>query len=254
MAEAVAEAVVLRRRDVGESDRLLHLLTREEGIVLALAKGSRKAGSRLAGASEPLSAGKFDLAASRSRSFVRAAQGVRGWPGLRKDYGKLTGALALAELVDRSLPVGSPAPEVYEWLLAALTAMDHAEDWRIVFAWAAARLLDVEGQRPSWSRAVADGAPLDANPAWVSPMAGGHVAVAGHSRFADAFLARAESLIALERLTDLDEPPPRLKFANETVVAAARYWQAVVGARLPATTALMSFVSHATGVRAAPSP
>lgn len=247
MPDTVAEAVVLRRRDVGENDRILHLLTREEGIVVAVAKGSRKPSSRLAGASEPLSASKFDLAATRYRSIVRSAQQTRAWPGLRRDYGKLAAALSLVELVDRSMPHGSPAPEVYEWLLASLASLDSEEDWRIPFAWAAARLLDVEGQRPSWSRSVDQGDPLDINPAWVSPMAGGHVPCDRHSRFADAFLAKAESLIALDRLTDLEAPPSRLKFANETVVAAARYWHGVIGSQLPATSAVVSFVSQAAG-------
>ncbi len=236
---------MLLRRDVGENDRLLHLLTQEAGIVVALAKGSRKPGSRLAGASEPLSASKFDLASARHRSIVRAAHQTRAWPGLRRDFGKLSAALSLVEIVDRSMPHGCPAPDVYAWLMGSLAALDHSEDWRIGYAWAAARLLEVEGQRPAWSRSAEAGGPLDANPAWISAAAGGHVPMGRHNRFPDAFLTRAEALIALDKLTDLGAPPPRLKFANETVTAVARYWLAVIGARLPATHAVMTYVTQA---------
>lgn len=236
---------MLLRRDVGENDRLLHLLTKEAGIVVALAKGSRKPGSRLAGASEPLSASKFDLVAARHRSIVRSAQQTRAWPGLRRDFGKLSAALSLVEIVDRSMPHGCPAPDVYAWLMGSLAALDLGEDWRIGYAWAAARLLEVEGQRPAWSRSAEAGDPLDSNPAWVSAAAGGHVPATRHNRFPDAFLACAEALIALEKLTNLETPPLRLKFANETVVAVARYWRAVIGARLPATDAVMAYVTQA---------
>ena len=43
------EAIVLRRRDFGEADRLLTLYTPERGKISALAKGARKPTSRKAG-------------------------------------------------------------------------------------------------------------------------------------------------------------------------------------------------------------
>lgn len=46
------KAIVLRRTDYGEADRIVHFLTPEHGIVNAIAKGVRKEKSRLAGGIE----------------------------------------------------------------------------------------------------------------------------------------------------------------------------------------------------------
>ncbi len=43
------EAIVLRRKDFGEADRILTLFTPELGKIRALAKGIRKPASRKAG-------------------------------------------------------------------------------------------------------------------------------------------------------------------------------------------------------------
>src|SRR2546428_9918428 len=42
-----ADAVVLRRLDYGEADRILTLLTREHGKLAVIAKGSRRAKARM---------------------------------------------------------------------------------------------------------------------------------------------------------------------------------------------------------------
>jgi DNA repair protein RecO (recombination protein O) len=54
-----AEAVVLRRIDFGEADRLLTLYTREFGKLKAIAKGARKPQSRKTGHVELFMRSKF---------------------------------------------------------------------------------------------------------------------------------------------------------------------------------------------------
>ena len=46
------EAIILRRTNYGEADRILNVLTPEHGKVSAIAKGVRKAKSKLAGGLE----------------------------------------------------------------------------------------------------------------------------------------------------------------------------------------------------------
>ena len=54
MPTYLTEGVVLRRVDYGEADRILTVLTREHGKIGVIARGVRKAGSRLAGAYRPV--------------------------------------------------------------------------------------------------------------------------------------------------------------------------------------------------------
>ena len=79
-----AEGIVLRSIRYGEADRILHLYTREQGRVGAIAKGVRKPRSRFGGRLEPffrlslvLHKGRGDL------STVSAAETVDGYPELR---------------------------------------------------------------------------------------------------------------------------------------------------------------------------
>ena len=51
------EAIILRRTNYGEADRILNMLTPQHGKVSAIAKGVRKAKSKLAGGLELFAVG-----------------------------------------------------------------------------------------------------------------------------------------------------------------------------------------------------
>lgn len=228
--------VVLRRTDLGETDRLLYLLSEDQGVLQVVAKGARKPGSRLCGASEPLASGRFTFAEGRHRRYLQRVDQAAGWPAMRRDYGKLAAALALAQLADCSLPHESPAPEVYEWLVSSLQALESAQAWQPAFVWAAVRLLEVEGQAPRWAH-LPDGTPVATNPARLSVRSGGLVA---EGELADSFPARAEALIGLERIAEREAPPRHLRFGEECVAVLVRYWAETLGRMPPALEALLA--------------
>src|ERR1043165_6899140 len=120
MGETTVHAIVLRRRDSGESDRRLTVLTHELGKIDVIAKGARKAGSRLAGSSDPLVVAKFGLATGKKNLFVTQTQPMASFRGLRTDYERLTFALALCELYSAVVPWEEPFPEAYELLTRSL--------------------------------------------------------------------------------------------------------------------------------------
>jgi DNA repair protein RecO len=238
VADCTADAVVLRRVPWGENDRLLHLFTSEMGVVTVVAKGARKAGSRLASATDPLSFGRYTFAQGRVRAYLRHVDRAEGWPAIRHDFGRLSAAFALLEMVDKSLPMGSPAPEVYAWLLAALAGLEAGDDWRPAYVWAAARLLEIEGQAPQWRSATP-------GPLWVSPAAGGQVPDGAQGKYGDAVRCSEECTIALDKVSELGAPPPRIRPADECAAVLSRYWSALLGTRTPALDALAGMVSGA---------
>ena len=63
--DTTVEAIVLRRRDSGESDRRLTIFSRELGKIDVVAKGAKKPTSRLRGVSEPLNVGRFTYASGK---------------------------------------------------------------------------------------------------------------------------------------------------------------------------------------------
>ena len=67
-------AVVLRTKSLEEFDRLVVLLTADQGVVTAYAKGARRQKGAMASATEQLAFSSFQLFRSRDRTFVDKAE------------------------------------------------------------------------------------------------------------------------------------------------------------------------------------
>ncbi|HUZ15186.1 MAG TPA: DNA repair protein RecO [Gaiellaceae bacterium] len=99
------EAVVLRSIRLGEADRVLHLYTRANGRVGAVAKGVRKTLSRFGGRLELLS--HVDLILHRGRSDLETVTGVQlvdSHHDTREDYYRFSVGMIGAEAMLRLFP------------------------------------------------------------------------------------------------------------------------------------------------------
>lgn len=240
MAEKTVHAVVLRRRDAGESDRRLTLLTEEHGVLDAIAKGSRKGGSRLSGSTEPLSASILQLTAGKRADFVTQAQPISSFPGLRTDYERLTYGLALAELAATVLPHEQPAPDEFRFLVHALHDLELHPRPLVVLVWAELRLMEMAGFAPLFAEcAITEVGVQEALP-FLSPMAGGYVSMPRALEFGDRYQTRAEVLYGLAATQLLDSPPPNLKFSDEALRALYPFWRHIADRPLPANEAVLA--------------
>ncbi|MBW4690339.1 MAG: DNA repair protein RecO [Lyngbya sp. HA4199-MV5] len=88
----------LKSMPMGESDRLLTILTREFGLVRAVAMGARKHNSRLGGRSEPFVVNELLIAKGRSLDKITQAETLESYPGLGQDLKRLIAGQYLAEL------------------------------------------------------------------------------------------------------------------------------------------------------------
>lgn len=79
------EAIVLRRDDYGEADRLLTLLTPRSGKMRVMAKGARKTSSRKAGHVELFTRVTLMLARGRLFDIVTQAEAIETHRALRED-------------------------------------------------------------------------------------------------------------------------------------------------------------------------
>ena len=96
-----SEAVVLRRVDFGEADRLLTLYSREYGKIRAVAKGARKPLSRKTGHVELFMRSRFFLAKGRNLDIITQAEVIESYMALRSDLVRTTYASYAVELLDR---------------------------------------------------------------------------------------------------------------------------------------------------------
>ncbi|MDJ0689786.1 MAG: DNA repair protein RecO [Xenococcaceae cyanobacterium MO_188.B32] len=94
-----ATGINLKGSPLGETDRLVTVLTSEWGIVRAIAPGARKYKSRLRGRSELFVVNNLLIVKGRSLDKIIQADTIYTYPGLSQDLGKLATAQYLAELV-----------------------------------------------------------------------------------------------------------------------------------------------------------
>lgn len=93
-----ATGINLKAMPMGESDRLLTVLTREYGLIRAVAPGARKHQSSLRGRSDLFVVNELLIVKGKSLDKIVQAESLESYPGLGQDLGKLTASQYLAEL------------------------------------------------------------------------------------------------------------------------------------------------------------
>lgn len=120
----VTHALVLREVNYKESDKILTVLTRENGKMTLSARGCRKKGSAIAAASQLLAWSEMTLYEYQGRWAVKEANTDREFPGLRNDLEKLALGCYFAEMAELLTVEDVPAPELLSLLLNSLHALD----------------------------------------------------------------------------------------------------------------------------------
>ena len=147
------EAIVLRTQKLGEADRIVTLLTRNNGRVRAVARGVRKTSSRIGARLEPFS--HVDVQFYEGRNLDNISQVEIIDPhgaNLTSDYGRWTTANAMVETAERLTPVErEPAVQQYVLLLSGLRSLVSGEhDAPLILDAYLLRALSSAGWSPSF--------------------------------------------------------------------------------------------------------
>lgn len=143
--------IVIGRTNFGEADRIIRLITPEQGKVSAVAKGVRKIKSRLSGHLELFGEVNLMLATGRNLDIITSAR-LAWYPHeLVGDYERLSLAYACAGLIDRVAQEHQSQPELYAHLREALQALEAGARGPLIELWFKVRLLQLAGFRPELS-------------------------------------------------------------------------------------------------------
>lgn len=172
-------AVVLRKLDYGEYDRIYTMLTREHGKVGVIARGVRRPASRLASALELFS--RVDVQLARGRNLDVVTQVLR-LPGHRiaADVERTAHASLIAELADRVTEDRHPVEGMFELTVLALEELATEVEPRRASAYFMMCALEFLGYAPSLTVCAGCERPLPETAAGFSPAAGGFLCAGCH--------------------------------------------------------------------------
>ncbi|MFM7424804.1 MAG: DNA repair protein RecO [Elainella sp.] len=195
-----AIGINLKSSPLGESDRLLTVLTDEYGLMRVAAPGARKHKSSLGGRSSLFVINQLLLAKGRTIDKIIQAESIESFPGLSQDLAKLTAAQYLAELVLFQALSDHPQTELLCLLrehLSRIASLPSAATLASL-THAAFHLLALAGLTPQLHACCLTQRPLtpDQGPVGFSVMAGG--------------------VVQLDQVEHQPLPRPRLRTASGT--------------------------------------
>jgi len=128
-----ARALVIYSSIHRESDRILHLLTKEHGVIRCTASGAAKSGSQFSFAAQPGILLDVTLNQSRNYWYVKELEVVEAFRNIHEDIMYLTAAAHLLE-IGRDVCVDiDTCKDVFSLLLHAFHAMNHhKKEYRLV--------------------------------------------------------------------------------------------------------------------------
>lgn len=185
-----ATGINLKSMPLGEADRLLTILTREHGLIRAVAPGCRKPKSKLGGRSALFVINDLMLVQGRSLDKIAQAETLESYPGLSQNLAKLTTSQYLAELTLYQALSGQPQVELWDLFCQQLAQLQRAAPTQIpcCLLHGTLQLLAWAGIAPQVHHCCLTHEPLDppmSNPSWrvgFSASAGGTVTLAGPPR------------------------------------------------------------------------
>lgn len=197
------EALILRRTDIGEADRIL-LLATPHGKQRIIARGVRKTTSRLAGSIELFTHVTLLLAIGRNLDVVTQAQVQAAHSGVRRSLERLGYAYYMAELYDTFVQGNLEHPDFFDLLVGAMATLDSTRNADLLVRAYELRLLHCAGYRPQLHRCVISQELLTEDASSFSPSLGGVLSPAHRSADRQAI---EMSLPAFKLLRFLQQQP-----------------------------------------------
>jgi DNA repair protein RecO (recombination protein O) len=235
------EAVVLRTQKLGESDRIITLLTRRNGRVRAVARGVRRTSSKFGARLEPFGHVELQLAAPGGEAPGRSLHTISQVVGIAlhrgrflTDYPRYTVASAVVETAERLTPEeGEPTLRLFQLTLGALRALalgEHAAP--LVLDAYLLRAMAIAGWAPALAECAVCGTP-GPHRAFSVPAGGsvcGDCRPPGAAHPAPAALALMAAL-AVGDWPEADRSDPALRRQAAGLVAAHLQWHLERGLR-----------------------
>lgn len=199
-------AIILRRTNFGETDRIATLYTRERGKLSGIAKGARKPVSRLSGPTEVLTYGRYQLATGKNLDVVTQVEVKESFPRIHGDLNRIANATYMAELMDKLVEEHEAYPDLFDLLLSALYLLERPNDPDKITRMFELQFMKLLGYEPVLDRCARCRLPIPAGKVFFSPSLGGTVCEKCDPLPEDAIQISAEAVVVMQQLLSADAP------------------------------------------------
>lgn len=146
----ITKGLVIREQTIGESDRLVTLLTADFGLVRAFVRGAKQMKNRLASSTSLFAYSDFSLYKGRDAFVVDNATPIEVFFELRQDIERLAVAQYFAQLAYELGYEEQPEAEMLSVLLNALHLLCNSKkDIRLIKSAVELRLISLGGYMPN---------------------------------------------------------------------------------------------------------
>jgi DNA repair protein RecO (recombination protein O) len=245
------QALCIRQWDWSETSQTVLMFGRAQGMVRAIAKGSRRQRAPYSGGIQPLTRGEMLVILKPSTELAL----LTGWdlqetfPALRRSLHAYYSGMYLAELAQHSLTERDPHPALFDALMTSLRLLGEAAADRLavlLYQWAT---LVETGYRPELDIDILSGAPLPSTTTYIFlPALGGFtpdpLTAADGAPPGPRWGVRAATLQFLRRLSD-NNPTDLAQASSEDALERAprllaHYLREILGRDFPSMSFLFA--------------
>lgn len=125
------DAIILYSIDFMESDKIIYALSRDRGVIHAIAKYAKNSRKRFPGTLEPFCEVSMDVFMKKEGDLHRleSCQLTDAHLGIREDLDLLAHSTVMIELIKEHLGQQDPSPATFDHLRDALAGMEPDKQW-----------------------------------------------------------------------------------------------------------------------------
>ena len=144
------QGLIIKENTVGESDRVVTVLTRDEGLIRAFVKRAKAAKSRGTSATSLLCYSLLTVYKGKEKNMIGDARPIKMFFGLESDIEALSLAQYFCELAGRFVPEGVKSEEYLRLILNALHFLtEKKKPHNLLKAAVEMRILSLSGYMPN---------------------------------------------------------------------------------------------------------
>lgn len=155
------QGIVISEHNYSESSKIIHVITKDYGIISILAKGARRLKSSLRGVTGKLTYGYFHIYYKENKlSTLISVDIINSFKNIKKDINKISYASFMIELSEQVIK-SEFNEEVYNLLISSLKLIEEGLDPLVITNILELKLLDYLGVKPNFDSCVICGNKTD---------------------------------------------------------------------------------------------